>query len=140
MDGSAPGGGSWVVAIGHPLRRKPAVTVALDRGAIATSSRVRRAWGPEDDRRHHLIDPATGQPARSGLAAVTIVAAQGWQAEVLAKAAFLGGLRHGPALLTATRTDGLLVDDRGGLHPTAGFQRFTVDAGPPDGTVQEVAG
>jgi len=31
---------------------------------------------------------------------VTIVAAQGWQAEVLAKAAFLGGLRHGPALLT----------------------------------------
>jgi len=88
----------------------------------------------------YLIDPATGQPARSGLAAVTIVAAQGWQAEVLAKAAFLGGLRHGPALLTATRTDGLLVDDRGGLHPTAGFQRFTVDAGPPDGTVQEVAG
>jgi hypothetical protein len=28
-------------------------------------------------------------------------------------------------LLAATATDGLLVDDRGSLHPSAGFDRFT---------------
>jgi thiamine biosynthesis lipoprotein ApbE len=70
---------------------------------------------------------------------VTVLAAEGWQAEVLAKAAFLGGLRQGPALLATAGADGLLVDDRGGLHRTAGFGRFTV-AGPPGRVLQEVAG
>lgn len=65
-----------------------------------------------------------------------MLAAEGWQAEVLAKGAFLGGLGDGAALLVAVGADGLLVDDRGGLHPTAGFRRFTVDAGQ---AVQEVA-
>ena len=139
VDGQAPGGGSWVVAIEHPLRPGPAATVTIERGAVATSSRVRRAWGTAGDRRHHLIDPATGRPAASGLAAVTALAAEGWQAEVLAKAAFLGGPRQGPALLAAAGADGLLVDDQGGLHRTTGFGRFTV-AGPPGHLLQEVAG
>jgi thiamine biosynthesis lipoprotein len=124
VGGDAPGGGSWVVGVGHPLRAAAAATVTLAAGAVATSSRVRRAWGPRHDRRHHLIDPATGEPARSGLAAVTVLAAQGWQAEVLAKAAFVAGLPEGPALLAGMGAEGLLIDDRGDLHPTAGFGRF----------------
>jgi FAD:protein FMN transferase len=124
VDGDAPGGGPWVVDVGHPLRREPATTIGLRRGAVATSSRVRRAWGPRGDR-HHLIDPATGRPARTGLAAATVVAAEGWQAEVMAKAAFVAGMPEGLRLLATTGTDGLLVDDRGSLHPSAGFDRFT---------------
>jgi FAD:protein FMN transferase len=127
-EGRAPGGGSWIVGIEHPLRPGPAATVTLARGAVATSSRVRRAWGPAGDRRHHLIDPPTGRPAAGGLAAVTVLAARGWQAEVLAKAAFLGGLDQGRALLTAAGADGLLVDDHGGLHPSGGFGRFLAGA------------
>jgi thiamine biosynthesis lipoprotein len=132
VDGDTPAGGAWVVDVGHPLRRDPAATIGLRRGAVATSSRVRRAWGPRGDR-HHLIDPATGRPARTGLAAATVVAAEGWQAEVLAKAAFLAGIPEGLRLLAATGTDGLLVDDRGSPHSSAGFARFTL-------RVQERAG
>jgi thiamine biosynthesis lipoprotein len=128
-EGRAPGGGSWVVGIEHPLRPGPAATVALGRGAVATSSRVRRTWGPAGDRRHHLIDPATGAPADTGLAAVTVLAARGWQAEVLAKAVFLSGLERGLTLLAAAGADGLLVDDHGGLHPSGGFGRFLAGAG-----------
>lgn len=123
VDGDAPGGGPWVVDVGHPLRREPATTIGLRRGAVATSSRVRRAWGPRGDR-HHLIDPATGRPARTGLAAATVVAAEGWQAEVMAKAAFVAGMPEGLRLLDTTGTDGLLIDDQGSLHPSAGFGRF----------------
>ena len=125
----AAGGGSWVVGIEHPLRPGPAATVTLAGGAVATSSRTRRTWGPDGDRRHHLIDPATGAPADTALAAVTVLAARGWQAEVLAKAAFLGGLDRGRALLTVAGADGLLVDDHGGLHPSGGFGRFLVGDG-----------
>ncbi len=39
---------------------------------------------------HHLIDPSTGRPAESDLVRVTVVADSATEAEVLAKAAFLG--------------------------------------------------
>lgn len=38
--------------------------IRLDAGALATSSVTKRAWGPG---LHHLIDPRTGGPARSGV-------------------------------------------------------------------------
>ncbi len=121
----APSAGrSWRVAIEHPLWRTPVATVGLRSGAVATSSRTRRAWGPPHDRRHHLIDPATGLPARSGVATASVVAAEAWQAEVLAKALFIGGLGDGFALLDQTGTEGLLIDDHGAMHPSAEFGRF----------------
>jgi thiamine biosynthesis lipoprotein len=125
VEGEAPAGGPWAVAVQHPFRGEPAGMIGLRSGAVATSSRVRRAWGPKDRRRHHLIDPATGLPARTGLAAATVIAAEGWQAEVVAKAAFVAGLSEGLYLLASTGTDGVLVDDRGALYPSLGFDRFT---------------
>jgi thiamine biosynthesis lipoprotein len=42
---------------------------------------------------HHLIDPATGEPADSGLLSVTVVEPDPAIAEVWSKVLFLGG-RH----------------------------------------------
>ena len=128
VEGEAPGGGSWAVAVEHPLTRRPAATLRLRAGAVATSSRTRRAWGPDGDRSHHLIDPATGRSASSGLASATVVAARAWQAEVLAKAAFVAGRREGLAILEANGTEGLLIDDAGVVHPSAALWRFTSPA------------
>jgi thiamine biosynthesis lipoprotein len=77
-------GGSWPVAITDEL------TVALDDGAMATSGTDRRRWRRGGREQHHLIDPRTGLPAETGLLRVTVVAATAVEAEVLAKAAFLG--------------------------------------------------
>jgi thiamine biosynthesis lipoprotein ApbE len=70
------------------------------------------------------VGPADGIAPPCGVAA-TVVAAEGWQAEVLAKAAFLAGLPEGLRLLGSMGTDGLLVDDQGSPCPSAGFGRFT---------------
>src|SRR5438093_494267 len=118
---------AWTVGIEHPLPGRPMGTVGLRSGAVATSTRVRRTWGPSHDRRHHLIDPTTGRPAWTGVASVTVVAAQAWQAEVVAKAAFVAGLSEGLVVLASTGTEGLLVDDDGSVYPSYGFDRF---AGP----------
>jgi thiamine biosynthesis lipoprotein len=122
--GEAPQGG-WTVSIEHPFRDGPAAVVALDAGAVATSTRTKRVWGTAGDRRHHLIDPATGTPAAIGLASATILAAEAWQAEVVAKGSFLAGLSEGLFLMAATGTEGLLIDDRGSVYPSYGFDRFT---------------
>ena len=77
-------GGAWPVGVAEDL------TLELSHGGIATSGRDRRRWRRDGEELHHLIDPKTGRPAESDLLRVTVVAGSAVEAEVLAKAAFLG--------------------------------------------------
>jgi thiamine biosynthesis lipoprotein len=86
-------GGAWPVGVSDGL------TLELSRGAMATSGRDRRRWRAGGEERHHLIDPATGRPARSEYVRVTVVADSAASAEVLAKAAFLGAEVDVPRVL-----------------------------------------
>jgi thiamine biosynthesis lipoprotein len=119
VEGEAPEGGPWVVDLEHPITGASVVHLRLDAGAVASTWRTKRAWGPEDDRRHHLVDPATGTSAHSGLAGTAVIAARAWWAEVLAKAAFVDGAEAGRACLEQHGVSGYLIDDDGAVH-TAG--------------------
>jgi thiamine biosynthesis lipoprotein len=88
--GAGPDGLGWPVGMGDKAVR------LRDQGA-ATSSVLRRRWGDV----HHLIDPRTGLPSRSGLQEVSVVASTGLQAEVIAKTALLAGPDLAPAICAA---------------------------------------
>jgi thiamine biosynthesis lipoprotein len=122
--GAAPPPPGWVVSVDDPLATGRTGLLALDAGAIATSTRVRRAWQRDGELLHHLIDPRTGRPARSDLASVTIVAAEAWRAEVLAKAVFVAGADEGRALVGEWGATGLMVREDGGVEELAGLARF----------------
>src|SRR5206468_2520497 len=53
VEGEGPAGGAWTVSVDHPMTGRRAAVLGLRNGAVATSSRIRRAWGPGTDRRHH---------------------------------------------------------------------------------------
>ena len=113
--GVGPADGDWVVAVEDPRdpAGPPVVELVLADGAVATSSRCRRRWtGPDGTPAHHLIDPRTGRPAQTEVLAATVVAAEGWQAEALAKAAFLSGPSGLAACLEPAGATGLLVTGR----------------------------
>ena len=113
--GDGPDGAGWLVELEHPLADHAANdlgTVHLAAGAVASTWRTRRAWGPPDDRRHHVIDPVTGVPATTGIAGVVALTNAAWWAEVLATAAFLSG-DDGGVLLEAHGAAGLCVGDDG---------------------------
>jgi thiamine biosynthesis lipoprotein len=64
----------------------------LVRGAAATSGTTKRCWIDDHGRlAHHVLDPATGRPAFTGVVQVTALAPSGVEAEALAKAALLSG-------------------------------------------------
>ena len=85
-------GGGRDVHVAHPLRDEPAAVVRVNDGAIATSSIVRRSWRTAGGAvAHHLLDPATGRPAWTGLLSVTALAPTTLHAETLAKSALLSG-------------------------------------------------
>ena len=66
------------------------------------------------------------QPADSGLLAVTVVAARGVWAEVLAKAAFLAGADGAGDVLAHVGTTGLLAHDDGTVAVLPGMDAFLV--------------
>jgi thiamine biosynthesis lipoprotein len=113
-----------VVEVDDPLETHRTGLLTLGNGAIATSTRLRRAWARDGRPQHHLIDPRTGEPARTGLASVTVIAGEAWRAEVLAKAAFLAGAEGGARLVTASGATGLLVTDGGEVVELAGLPAF----------------
>jgi len=123
-----PPAASWAIAVEHPTRPEPVAVVHLRGGAVATSSRLRRCWATHDGTAHHLIDPVSGRPTEVSVAAATAIAATGWQAEALAKAAFLAGLPAGAALLEELGAAGLLVDDDGAVLTNPSFGVFADQA------------
>ena len=94
-------GGAWPVAV------PDGPTLELSAGAIATSGRDRRRWQRGGREQHHLIDPRSGRPADGRLLRVTVVASTAVEAEMLAKAAFLGADVDAPRVLVTT--DGQVV-------------------------------
>ncbi len=119
--GIGPEAGAWTIGVDHPFEPSSIVTLALREGAVATSTTAYRRWG---DDAHHLIDPVTGLPARTDLAAVTVLAAEAVWAEVVAKAALLAGLDAAPGLIAGLGLTGLLVDTEGIAWTLPGLEEF----------------
>jgi thiamine biosynthesis lipoprotein len=126
--GVSPHGSPWIVAVPLVPRGGTAATLELPDGAVATSSPLRRAWGPANRPLHHLIDPRTGQPANTGILQVTVVADEAWWAEVLAKAAYLAGLPGALEVMTGLGAQALAVDQDGRLQVTAGLKQVASPA------------
>jgi thiamine biosynthesis lipoprotein len=121
--GRAPHGGSWTVAVEHPARAEPVAVLDLAAGAVATSTTLRRQWTVDGQRRHHLIDPRTGQPSDTDIDVMTVVAGEAWQAEVLATACLLRGGARAFDLLDA-HMHGLFVSATGAVVGSAGLAPF----------------
>jgi thiamine biosynthesis lipoprotein len=79
-----------VVEIVDPWSR-PAISVALGIGALATSSTTRRRWRMGTRDAHHLIDPRTLSPSDSPVLSASALAGTAVEAEAAAKAVLLLG-------------------------------------------------
>jgi len=126
--GTGPDGSSWQVEVEDPRDGSTLAVVSLDDGALATSSRMRRRWTDGDGNEgHHLLDPTTGRPAATVTNGATVIARYGWQAEVLAKAAFLDDVRSDDVFsLIEELGAAALVVTEGMVLPTAHWADFVV--------------
>ena len=97
-------GGSLALArdvhVASPFDESTLHTFALAGGGVATSGIGRRSWIDREGRpAHHLLDPATGRPAFTGIVQVTALAPTATEAEALSKAALLSGPTQAERLL-----------------------------------------
>jgi thiamine biosynthesis lipoprotein len=106
----------YEVYVEHPLTGERAYVLRVGRGGVATSGLNVRIWRDADGRfAHHLIDPARGEPAWTGLIGATALGETAVEAETLSKAALLSGPTGARRLLATA--GGLVVHDTGRLEP-----------------------
>jgi FAD:protein FMN transferase len=116
------GGGPHDVLVAHPLTGAVAHRLRVAGGGVATSGIHRRLWTDGAGAPvHHLLDPATGRPAWTGLLAVTAVGRTALEAETLAKAALLRGPRGARPTLAAQ--GGVVVHEDGAVEVIPALRR-----------------
>jgi len=122
--GTSPTAEGWYVAIEDPFDpSRDLTTLALDVGGVATSSTLSRTWVKGGSRRHHVIDPTTQTCATTDLAAVTVIARAGWEAEVHATAALLSGAERALDYLERHELDGIATALDGTVYASPALDR-----------------
>jgi thiamine biosynthesis lipoprotein len=118
----APPSGGWPVRVTDDHRRGggQGQTVSVHEGGLATSSTTVRRWRAGNVEMHHIVDPATGAPARETWRTVTVAAASCVDANTAATAAIVRG-DTAPAWLDALGLAGRLVQPDGTVVRTSGW-------------------
>lgn len=121
------------VDVAHPLLDGAnAARFGLVDGAVATSGLRTRVWRQGDVYAHHLLDPATGEPAWTGLIQATAIAPTAVEAEARAKAALLSGPAGSKRWLS--RHGGVVIADDGSIEVIG-----PVDRQPTESELVQVA-
>jgi thiamine biosynthesis lipoprotein len=124
--GPGPDDEPWLIGVEDPAGAADALAaIAVEDGAVATSSVRLRSWVRDGRVVHHLLDPRTGEPADHGLRAVTVHGPDPAWAEVWSKSLFIGGLG---AIAATARARGLAawwVTDEGSLEMTSAARART---------------
>jgi FAD:protein FMN transferase len=112
--GEPPPDGAWDVPVEDPRDEQlVAFRYPLVAGALVTSTTAFRHWTRHGRRYHHIIDPATGDSARTGVTAVVAAATDAWFAEGIAKSILIAGRDQGVALARTTGVHTWLFTDDG---------------------------
>jgi FAD:protein FMN transferase len=128
-------GKPWRVGIDDP--RGPGgrsfATVDLSDGTFSTSGDYARSFMKDGIRYHHLLDPATGQPAR-GCRSVTIVADSPVVADGLSTGVFILGPVEGMALIERLPdVEGVIVTAQNEVVVSSGLKdKFVLLSKPTD--------
>jgi thiamine biosynthesis lipoprotein len=109
-----PGADTWRIDVSDERAPDSVIhtfEITDEHAGIATSSVLRRRWAGT---RHHVIDPVTGAIADTGAVQVTVLAATGADAEVIATAAILSRDPH--QIFDRHGVTGIALEAHGNIH------------------------
>ena len=132
-------GQPWRIGITDPEDPQSYLgVVTVEDEAVVTSGGYQRYFEENGVRYWHILDPATGQPARSGLSSVTIIGSDGGLCDGLSTALFVLGLEGAADYWRQWGGfEAVLITDEGQVWITEGLEdRFTLTGTYAEGTVE----
>ncbi|NLM97707.1 MAG: FAD:protein FMN transferase [Halanaerobiaceae bacterium] len=123
--GGKPDNTPWKIGIQDPRRDMPGAIASFEvkDKTIVTSGNYERYFEKDGILYHHIIDPATGYPADSGIISASIITDDSIDADALSTSLFLLGIDKGLQLID--KLDGVeavVVKDDLGIIMTEGLQ------------------
>jgi len=129
--GKKPDGSNWLVGVQNPrgVSGSHICILELSDKTIVTSGDYERYFVKDNIKYHHIIDPRTGYPAKSGLLSATIVTEKSIDADALSTAVFVLGLDEGMKLVNSLDgVDAVLITEDKKVYVTDGLKgAFTMD-------------
>jgi thiamine biosynthesis lipoprotein len=124
--GGRPDGKPWKVGIAHPREEGRHLGTLTLEGTwhVSTSGDYERYVEVSGVRYHHILDPADGYPADSGIVSVTILCKSGLLSEALSTACFVLGVEKGLELAQTFQVHALIMDEQGDIHMTEGMETY----------------
>ena len=122
--GSKPDGSSWTIGIKDPKNPDTAMMgLSVKDQAVVTSGGYERYFEQNGKTYWHIMDPATGHPADSGLLSVTVVGDNGGICDALSTSLFVMGLDKAYDLWSKSDDfEAVFVTDSGDVYITEGLK------------------
>ena len=134
--GEKPDGSPWRIAVQDPAGEGYLGVLELADLAVGTSGGYQRYFEQDGETYWHILDPDTAAPARSGLAAVTVVSPSALTCDALSTALFVLGLEEGVQFWRdhpELEFQALFITDEGELYLTQGLEdAFSLTEGYED--------
>ena len=118
-------GRPWVIGVRHPIDKQRVIAkIPLADEALSTSGDYERYFDEDGVRYHHIIDPKTGDSARS-VRAVTILGPQAVDTDALSTSVFVLGPEKGMKLVESlAKIEAIIVNQEGNLLYSSGLQNI----------------
>jgi thiamine biosynthesis lipoprotein len=115
-------GKPWIIGIRHPRLADEVVTrLPIVDEAISTSGDYERFFEEDGRRYHHIMNPATGEPAQ-GVVSATVIGPDATMTDGLSTTIFVLGPEKGLALIeTLPDYEAVIVDSSGRLSYSSGL-------------------
>ena len=122
--GTKPDGTQWKLGLRSPFDEGSFATLEVSDCAVITSGGYERYFVGDDGETYwHILDPATGKPAHSGLVSVTIVGKEGRLCDALSTSLFVMGLDKAKELWEQRDDfEMVLVSEEGVIYLTEGLE------------------
>lgn len=122
--GTKPDGTDWKLGLRSPFDEGSFATLEISDCAVITSGGYERYFTGDDGETYwHILDPATGKPAHSGLVSVTIIGKEGRLCDALSTSLFVMGLDKATELWKQRDDfEMVLVSEKGEIYLTEGLE------------------
>lgn len=127
--GKKPFGEAWRIAVRNPAGEGSLGILSIESGFVSTSGSYEKCFEEDGKTYHHILDPATGYPAESGLLSVTVWSESGAVSDALSTACFVLGVEASLPVLEELGAEAVFVEEAGQVYVTAGLEkRFSLTA------------
>ncbi len=123
--GGKPDGSAWRVGIQDPRLERGNVMASIEvrDKTIVTSGNYERYFEEDGVLYHHILNPKTGRPARSGIISATIVTQDSFDADALSTSIFILGPDKGLELVEKTSgVEAMIINDDLGVILSSGLK------------------